>query len=408
MAHRVDSGDAIWGGLNVPGALVGVRILDFTRYQQGPYATVLLSDLGAEVVKVEHPDGEPGRTWGLDKEGFSAYFEAHNRGKKSITLDLRKAEAREVVRRLAPMFDVVVENFRPGAMEEMGLGYEDLRTLRPDVIMGSASAFGRKGPWAQRPGYDHVAQALSGVMSEQGGGPGKEPEAMIGGFADQISAMMLALGIVSALYVRSETGKGQLVDVSLIGTLTGLQAMPLTRFLRTGQQIGKQRYRAATYTHYRCSDGGYIAIAANTQPMWERLCDALERPDLRSDPRFADPWGRDRNVMELVGIFQEEFARRPVAEWEERLVAHDVPNAPVLDYAGVAAHPQYAANEYLVEIDHPNLGRMRVPGPGIHMSETPAGVQGGGPELGQHTEEVLLEAGYSWEEIERLKDAGAI
>lgn len=390
------------------GALAGVRILDFTRYQQGPYATVVLSDLGAEVVKVEHPDGEPGRTWGLDKEGFSAYFEAHNRGKKSITLDLRKEEARAVARRLVPMFDVVVENFRPGAMEDMGLGYEDLRKLRPDIILGSASAFGRKGPWAARPGYDHVAQALSGVMSEQGGGPGKEPEALIGGFADQVSAMMLALGIVSALYVRSETGTGQHVDVSLIGTLTGLQAMPLTRFLRTGQQLGKQRYRAATYTHYRCSDGEYIAIAANTQPMWERLCEALERPDLREDERFADPWGRDRNVMELVAIFQEEFAKGPVAEWEERLVAHDVPNAPVLDYAGVAAHPQYAENGYLVEIDHPNLGRMRVPGPAIQMSETPTAVQGGGPELGQHTEEVLLEAGYGWEEIEGLKDAGAI
>ncbi|MFQ5381160.1 MAG: CaiB/BaiF CoA transferase family protein [Dehalococcoidia bacterium] len=388
--------------------LAGVRVLDFTRYQQGPYATVLLSDLGAEIVKVEHPEGEPGRRTGLDRAGFSAYFEAHNRGKKSITLNLREGAARETVRRLLPLFDVVVENFRPRTMERMGLGYEALRAIRDDIIVGSASAFGREGPWAERPGYDHVAQALSGVMSEQGGGPGHEPEALIGGFADQISAMMLALAVVSALYVRSETGRGQLVDVSLIGSLTGLQAMPLTRFLRTGRQFGKQRYRAATYTHYRCLDGGYIAVAANTQPMWERLCEALGRSDLGSDERFKGPWARDRNLQELVAILRSEFASRPRADWEDRLAAHDVPHAPVLEYAAVAEHPQYAANGYFVDIDHPNLGRMRVPGPAIHMSETPPSVQGGGPELGQHTEEILLEAGLTWDEIEALKDAGAI
>jgi crotonobetainyl-CoA:carnitine CoA-transferase CaiB-like acyl-CoA transferase len=392
----------------MPGALSGVRILDFTRYQQGPSATVLLSDLGAEVVKVEPSEGEPGRAFGRDSEDFSAYFEAHNRGKKSITLNLRVAEAREVVRRLAPMFDVVVENFRPGAMEAMGLGYEDLKLLRPNIILASASAFGREGPWGQRPGYDHVAQAVSGIMSEQGGGPGHEPEAMIGGFADQVSAMLLALGIASALYSRSQTGEGQHLDVSLIGSMANLQAMPLTRYLRTGQQLGRQRYRAATYTHYRCADGGDIAIAANTQPMYERLCDAMGRADLREDERFVGPFERDRNVMALVDTFAAEFARRPVAEWEERLTKHDVPNAPVLDYAGVAEHPQFAANGYIVEIEHPNLGRMRVPGPAIHMSGTPSVVQGGGPELGQHTEEILVEAGYSWPQIEALKDRGAI
>jgi crotonobetainyl-CoA:carnitine CoA-transferase CaiB-like acyl-CoA transferase len=293
-------------------------------------------------------------------------------------------------------------------MEAMGLGYEALKALRPDIILASASAFGRDGPWGQRPGYDHVAQALSGIMMEQGGGPGHEPEAMIGGFADQVSAMLLALGMASALYSRAQTGEGQHLDVSLIGSMANLQAMPLTRYLRTGQQPGRQRYRAATYTHYRCVDGGYIAIAANTQPMYERLCDALGRPDLREDGRFVGPFERDRNVMALVEIFAAEFAKRPVAEWEERLTRHDVPNAPVLDYAGVAEHRQFAANGYIVEIEHPNLGRMRVPGPAIHMSGTPSAVQGGGPELGQHTEEILLESGYSWPEIEALKDAGAI
>lgn len=390
------------------GALAGVRVLDFTRYQQGPYATVLLSDMGAEVVKVEEPGGEPGRANGLGPDGFSAYFEAHNRGKRSITLDLRLDGARGVVRRLVPQFDVVVENFRPGTMERWGLGYDDLRALRPDVILASGSSWGRLGPWAERPGYDHVAQALSGVMVEQGGGPGKPPHALIGGFADQIGAMLLAYGVACALVARGRDGVGQHVDVSLIGAMTAVQAMPITRFLRTGEQRGFEERRAATYTHYECADGRYVAIAANTQAFWERLCDALERPEWRTDARFVGPFERDRNKSALVAAFEAQFRTRPSTYWLERLTAADVPNAPVLDYAGLAEHPQFWANHYLQEIDTPNLGRMRVPGPAVRMSATPSRVQGGGPELGQDTEAVLLAAGFGWAEIEALRASGAI
>ncbi|MCK9486968.1 MAG: CoA transferase [Dehalococcoidia bacterium] len=389
------------------GALSGIRVLDFTRYQQGPMATVFLSDLGAEVVKVEEPGGEPGRANGLQPDGFSAYFEAHNRGKKSITLDLHIEAAREAVRRLVPSFDVVVENFRPGVMERWGLGYQDLRALRPDIILASGSSWGRLGPWGDRPGFDHVGQALSGVMVEQGGGPGATPHALIGGFADQIGAMLLAYGISSALVARERFGVGQHVDVSLIGAMAALQAMPLTRFLRTGKQIGFEERRAATYTHYEASDGKYVAIAANTQAFWERMCDALERSDLGADERFADPFARARHKDDLVAILEAHFRTRPALEWCERLTAADVPNAPVLDYAGVAEHEQFWANGYLQEVDTPNLGRMRVLGPAVRMSETPSRVQGGGPELGQHTEEVLLAAGFTWDEIAALRDSGA-
>ena len=389
-------------------ALHGIRILDFTRYQQGPYATVLLSDMGAEIVKVEEPGGEPGRANGLGPDGFSAYFEAHDRGKQSITLDLRMPEARDVVRRLTPGFDVVVENFRPGTMERWGLGYEDFRALRPDIIVASGSSWGRQGPWANRPGFDHVGQALSGVMVEQGGGPGHVPHALIGGFADQIGAMLLAYGIACALVVREREGIGQHIDVSLIGAMTAVQAMPITRFLRTGEQRGFEERRAATYTHYECADGRYVAIAANTQAFWERCCDALERPDLREDARFIGPFERDRNKNELVEVLDAQFRTQPSAHWLERLSAADVPNAPVLDYAGLAEHPQFWENGYLQEIDTPNLGRMRVPGPAVRMSATPTRVQGGGPELGEHTERVLLDAGYSWPEIEALQASGAI
>jgi CoA:oxalate CoA-transferase len=391
-----------------PSALTGVRILDFTRYQQGPFATVLLSDMGAEIIKVEEPGGEPGRAIGRGEDGFSAYFEAHDRGKKSITLDLHHNSAIEAVRRLVPTCDVVIENFRPGTMERWGLGYEQLKELREDIILASGSSWGREGPWGERPGYDHVGQALSGVMVEQGGGPEAEPHALIGGFADQIGAMLLAFGVSSALVAREHFGVGQHVDVSLIGAMTSLQAMPLTRFLRTGRQIGFEERRAATYTHYRCRDGRYIAVAANTQRFWERMCEALERPDLAGDERFAGPFGRAEHKLELVEALEAAFLTRDADDWVERLTLADVPNAPVLGYAEVARHPQYWANGYIQEIDTPNLGRMRVPGPPVRMSATPSRIQGGGAELGRHTEELLLEVGYSWDEIVAMKDEGAI
>lgn len=389
-------------------ALTGVRVLDFTRAQQGPFATLLLADMGAEVIKIEPPGGEMGRAIGLDSEGFSSYFEGHNRGKKSMTLDLKKPEAIDIVRRMLPSVDILVENFRPGVMDRLGLGYEDAQHLRPDIIYASASAWGRQGPWAQRGGYDHVAQALSGVMYEQGEGPGGEPQALIGGFADQIGAMLLAFGIATALAVRERDGVGQHVDGSLIGGMVAMQSKQIVEFLRTGRQSGFQRRRAATYTNFECADGKHVAIAANAQDMWERFCDALDAEWLKTDTRFCDPWGRAKNKDELVDELGKIFRTRPMEEWLEPLAEHDVPYAPVLDYAGMAEHPQYWANDYLVEIDTPHLGKMRVPGPPIHMSETPPRVQGAGPILGMHTEDLLLEAGYDWADIERLKESGAI
>ena len=388
-------------------ALEGYRILDFTRAQQGPFATMLLCDMGAEVWKVEPPGGEQGRANGLGPDGFSSYFEGHNRGKKSITLDLRNPRAIDVVKRLTPLCDVVVENFRPGVMEAMGIGYDDLRALRADIILASASAWGRAGPWAERPGYDHVAQALSGVMYEQGEGPGSEPQALIGGFADQIGAMLLAFGISTALVVRERDGVGQHIDGSLIGGMVAMQSKQIMEFLRTGRQVGFERRRAATYTNYACADGRHVAIAAQDQQYFEKLCDALAHPELRSDERFASPWGRAKNKDALVQELDRIFHTKPAEDWLEPLATAGVPHAPVLDYAGMTAHPQFWANGYLVEIDTPHLGHLRVPGAPIHMSATPPRVDSAGPILGQHTEEILLAAGYTWEGIAALKESGA-
>jgi crotonobetainyl-CoA:carnitine CoA-transferase CaiB-like acyl-CoA transferase len=388
-------------------ALHGIRILDFTRAQQGPFATMLLCDMGAEVWKVEPPGGEQGRANGLGPDGFSSYFEGHNRGKKSITLDLRTPGAIEIVKRLVPFCDVVVENFRPGVMEAMGIGYEDLKALRPDIILASASAWGRQGPWAKRGGYDHVAQALSGVMYEQGEGPSGEPQALIGGFADQVGAMLLAFGVSTALFVRQRDGIGQHIDGSLIGGMVAMQSKQIMEFLRTGKQSGFQRRRAATYTNYECADGKHIAIAAQDQGFWEKMCEAIGATWLRTDERFASPWGRARNKDALVAELDLIFRSKPMADWLGPLEAADVPHAPVLDYAGMSEHPQYWANGYLVEIDSPHLGHMRVPGAPIRMSATPPRVDSAAPVLGAQTEEILLEAGYSWDEIAEFKESGA-
>lgn len=389
------------------GALAGIRVLDFTRYQQGPYATSLLADMGAEVIKVEpRVDGEWGRQTERDEAGFSAYFEAYNRGKESITLDIRRPEGRQVVERLVPRVDVLVENFRPGYMEKVGLGYESLRTFNPRLIYAAASAFGPEGPLARRPGYDHIAQAVSGLMVEQGGGPGHDPQPALPGAADQVSAMLFAFGIASALVARERTGEGQKVQVSLLGSMMALQGRQITRFLRTGKQ-GRARFRRSpVYSHYRVADG-WVAIAAQDPKKWTPLCRALDRPDLARDPRFAGPWERHHNAEVLETELEAIFITRPAAEWLERLTAEDVPCGPVNDYqalvAGTDLTAQLEANGYLTTVEHPNLGQLRTPGIAIQMSGTPPDPVRHAPELGQQTENVLLELGYTWEEMERLR-----
>ncbi len=394
------------------GPLAGIRVLDFTRYQQGPYATALLADMGADVLKVEgRHDGEYGRQTEMDESGFSAYFESYNRGKRSITLDIRRPEGRTIVEQLVPRMDVVVENFRPGYMDRVGLGYEALRRLNPRLVYAAASAFGPKGPMAQRPGYDHIAQAVSGLMVEQAGGPGHEPQPALPGAADQVSAMLFAFGIASALVARDRTGEGQRVDVSLLGSMVAFQGRQITRFLYTGKQ-GRARFRRSPiYSHYRAADG-WVAIAAQDPKRWEPLCRALGRPELADDPRFAGPWDRHAHAEELEVVLEEIFAERPVAEWLERLTAADVPCGPVNDYRALIDDTdlpaQIAANEYIATVDHPNLGRIRTAGIPIQLSATPPDPVRPAPELGQHTEEVLLDLGYTWEQIERLKDAEVI
>lgn len=389
--------------------LEGIRILDFTRYQQGPFATVMLSDMGADVLKVEVPDGgDLGRSLGHQPDGWCAYFEAHNRNKRSITIDLRKPEGREIVYRLVKDVDVVTDNFRPGVMKRNGIDYEQLSAINPKIITASASGFGPKGPGAMNPSFDVIGQGMGGIMSNQGGGPNEPPRGVMGGMADQVGAMVFALGITAAIAARELHGVGQHVDVSLLGSQIALQGLQLTGFLRGEVQHPTPERGNATFTYFKSGDGKWVAVGVLDPKWWPPLCRAVERDDLITDERFEAPRGRHANRLDLLAELDAAFLARPRDEWITRLREHDVPCGPVHDYLAVSKEPQVLANEYITTLEHPHLGPVRVPNSPIRMSKMDVGAQRTAPELGQHTEEVLLDAGYTWEDIERLKTCGAI
>ena len=393
------------------GPLQGIRVLDFTIAQQGAYATLLMADMGAEVIKVEEPGrGEVGRLLGMDrKRGVSAYFLALNRGKKSLTLNLKSERGREVALRLARDCDVVANNFRPGVMEKLGLGYEAFREVNPRIVYASASAFGTKGRLGLKPGNDILAQAMSGLMSTTGEDETPIPTGIA--VADHIGAVTLALGIVAALLARERTGAGQRVECSLLGSLLAAQSWELTHHLLTGELPAKAGRGHAHLPHiwytYRTADG-YMAVGGVYPDRWPDFCRAIGRADLETDERFAGLGGRLRGREELNGLLEEHFSTRPTAEWLERLEAADLFCAPVYDYAQVAAEPQAYDNGYLVPVQHPRLGEITAVNCPIAFSETPASAAPASPDLGEHTPEVLQAFGYAGEEIERLREEGVV
>jgi crotonobetainyl-CoA:carnitine CoA-transferase CaiB-like acyl-CoA transferase len=388
------------------GPLNGLRALDLTRYQQGPYATSLLSDLGVDVIKIEpRPDGEWGRQAERDASGYSPYFETYNRGKRSLSLNIRTPAGRDLLLRLARDADLLVENFRPGYLDGIGLGYDDVRAVNAAIIYASASAYGSQGPLAGRPGYDHIAQAVCGLMIEQAGGPGKEPVPALPGATDQFGAAMFALGITAALVARERTGVGQHVEVSLLGSTLALQGRQVARYLKTGKQGRASARRSPLYSHYRTADG-WIAIAAHHPRNWRPLCEALGARDLIDDERFSGPWERFRNADALESRLETIFAARTTNEWLSALVDHDVACGAVHDYATLFAEPmlraQIAANEYVIGLDDPSGAAESVAVP-IRYSAAATDPPHAAPELGEHTESILLEAGLDWPAIEALR-----
>jgi len=396
-----------------------IRVVDWTIWQQGPVASVMLGDLGAEVIKIEERvGGDPGRgvlrAQGLDlRDRPNFYFEANNRNKKSVTVDLKKPEGVAIVQRLAEHADVFVQNFRQGVAARLGLGAATLRARNPRLVYASASGYGPEGPESGAPSFDYLGLARSGIMYSCGE-PDDEPLAIAGGIADQMGAVMLAYGILVALLARERSGRGQEVDASHLGSMAWLQGLGLSARLMLGRALPRQPRRYATnplWNHYRCADGQWLALSM-LQPdrYWTQLCAVLEIPEAAGDERFATMLPRMMNCGACVALLDEVFARRPRAEWVRRLAeGGDFIFSIVNAVDDLPADPQVLANGYVTSFEHPAFGPTRVVGLPVRLSDTPGAIRLPAPEFGQHTEEILTGLlGYSWDEVGRLREAEVI
>ena len=401
----------------MPGPLDGIRILDLTTLINGPWATVLLSDMGAEVVKIEDPTNpDPYRgdvQGGVDPAtGMHTYFETMNRGKRSITLDLKKTEGQRILHRLARDADVVISNFRPSVVERLGADYKSLVLHNPKIITITASGLGRLGPDAETPVIDLTGQARSGFLaltSEDDGSP-----RYVGGhaLADQVGAMMLAYGTVLAVLARERFGIGQDVDVSQLGSMLAMQSMTFNNHLIMGADplgAGVGRPVNPVFNSYRARNGKWLSLACfQFNRYWRPLCRAL---GLVSHADAVAPDASEEGVARARGLVQllvDAFAADDRDSWLEKLRAEDIVCAPVQDYADVERDPQVLANDLIVELEHPQFGRFRQVGIPVKLSATPGAVTTTAPEHGQHTEEVLLASGYTWDDIRALRGKGAI
>jgi crotonobetainyl-CoA:carnitine CoA-transferase CaiB-like acyl-CoA transferase len=396
----------------MPGfALDGLRVLDVSQVMAGPFCCLLLADMGAEVIKIEKPDGgdDSRRMAPPFLQGESAAFLAMNRNKRSLALDLKRPEGRAVFHRLAAHSDVIVENFRPGTLEALGLGYAQLGADHPELIYCSISGFGQTGPYHERGGFDLVAQGMSGLMSITGH-PGEPPVKVGVPIADLNAGMYAAYGVLCAYIHRLRTGRGQFVDTSLLEAGIAYTVWESAIYFATGQippPMGSAHRLSAPYQAFRTADS-YINVGAANQANWEKLAHALTREELLSDLRFEDNPSRTVHAAELAAELEKTFLTRPTGEWLAQLEAAGVPAGPIYDMAQVYADPHIQARSMMVEIDHPSAGRVRNIGIPVKMSETPGAIRRPAPTLGQHTAEILGEMGLGPEEIEKLRAARVV
>jgi crotonobetainyl-CoA:carnitine CoA-transferase CaiB-like acyl-CoA transferase len=394
--------------------LEGVRILDLTMFQQGTYATTLLADLGADVIKIEGPDDpDPGRGIGgiyANDTGLNPYFEMHNHSKRGIVLDLKDERGRAALYRLVPTAQAFVTNMRSPALKRLGADYESIRAQNPAIVYARGSGYGPYGPDRDAPSMDILGQARGGVMSVTGE-PDDPPLPVGAPQADQVGAMMLAFGTMVALYHQKVTGEGQEVDSSLLGGQLCLQATRIAASLFSGR-MPERNYRAGnvpTWNIYQGSDGKWFAIGMQNHRLWPRICEVLGRPEWATEEPYGPPRVRVQHFKELIGDLGAVFATMPAAHWVKAFTEADLMAAPVNDYGDLANDPQILANDYITEVERPDgQPPVRLVGAPVIFSKTPAKVRSLAPEFGQHTEELLLEAGYTWEELVELRAAGVI
>jgi crotonobetainyl-CoA:carnitine CoA-transferase CaiB-like acyl-CoA transferase len=382
-----------------PCALDGVRVIDLTQVMAGPYCTMLLADLGADVIKVEPPGtGDQIRSpWDSPQPGHdSPSFHALNRNKRSVTLDLRSEEGSRGFRSLVAGADIVVENFRPGVADRLGVGYEAVREVRPDIVYASISGFGQYGPYAARPGYDLIAQSMAGALSVTGedGGPPVKCGLPVG---DLGAGMLCAVGILGAYVHRARTGEGQYLETSLYEAVLAMSVWESTEFFSTGKAprpLGSAHRMSAPYQAVRTADG-HVTIAANNQRLWERLCAALGLQHLAGDERFADNTARMEHREELIALLEGRLAAERTDDVVTALLDAGVPAGPILDYGSILGgerDPHAEARGMVEEYDHPVAGRKRVLGFPVKLGRTPARLRRHPPLLGEHNDELLGDA----------------
>ena len=391
-------------------ALDGMRVLDCTQIMAGPFCTLLLADMGADVIKIERPEGgDDIRHTGPFIDGWSAPFLGVNRNKRSLALDLRSDRGRDVIKHLVASADVMVQNFRPGILKRMGLGYDDLHPLRPELIYCSISGFGNTGPYSHRGGFDLVAQGMSGLMSFTGMADG--PPVKVGvPITDLNAGMYAAYGILTAYINRLKTGKGQEVDASLIESGIAYTFWESASYFNTGQvpePLGSAHRLSAPYQALHTSDG-YMNLGAANQRTWEAFCRAVGLEDLLTDERFTTNTDRKAREDELASLLEETLRTQPTAYWVNLLEEAGVPAGPIYNLAQVYNDPHVRARNMVVELDDPHLGTIKHIGVPVKLSDTPGTIRHRAPDLGEHSREVLLEAGYTPAEVESLVEHGVI
>jgi len=400
--------------------LEGIRVLDWTIWQQGPVCSAMLGDMGAHVIKIEQRGtGDPGRYIAAvggkespDRPNW--YFEANNRNKQSIELDLKKPEGRDVVCELARKSDVFVQNYRKGVNERLGLDYKSLKELNPKLIYASATGYGPEGPDSGEPSFDYLGLARSGIMNAAGE-PDMPPLSIAGGVADQMGAIMMAYGVMTALVARERHGVGQEVNASHLGSMAFLQGLSLSMKLMAGfafPRSARARAYNPLWNHYRCGDDQWLALAMlQADRYWPDLARVIGHPELAEDPRFAEMASRSSNAEACVAILDEAFGSRPRESWLKALREDegDFIFTVVNSVDDLPDDPQMQVNGYLTDFDHPQFGPTKMVGLPVELSETPGAVRAPAPELGQHTEAVLLDVlGWDWDRIQALREKEVI
>ena len=391
--------------------LTGVQVIDVTQIMAGPFCTMLLGDMGADVIKIEKPDGgdDVRRSGPPFVAGESATFLNIGRNKRSVVIDMKQTEGTEIVRNMARDADILVQNLRPGRLEGFGLGYENVRAVNPAIVYATITGFGRTGPYKDKPGFDLMAQGYSGIMGVTGH-PGQPPVKVSVPITDLNAGLFTAYGILAAYVNRLKTGKGQHVDSSLMEAGVAYTIWESAIYFTSGRlpgPNGSAHQISAPYQALPTSDG-YITVGGANQRNWERLCRAIGRAELITDPRFEVNAGRMANRPALEATLGETLKTQPMAHWLSILEAAGVPCGPIYDISQVYADPQVIARDMVVEVEHPTAGTIRNVGIPVKFSETPGNIRRPPPRFGEHTEEVLTEFGYTTGEIDSLRDRGIV